>query len=232
MEALSCFSNVDSDTPPPERMRYMTTSEIALNDIEPSSGPEPINKQRRMFLGGALAALLASPRRAMADYEHGPNDPMILLLHGIYQPVPIGKGPADNLNLTTINLSDGSFSTTQIYPIYNVDGTNDQKKVIGTFYVQFAGNKCAYDLPGGSLLMQFNSSPVIQAVGFNTFVPVPDGQGGLFLEGTFELVILEATGVYAGFKGGHNHMVDKLHRLSNGQFDEFCFCNISTYQFP
>ncbi len=52
---------------------------------------------------------------------------------------------------------------------------------------------------------------------------------------------LEATGVYSAFKGGHNHMVDKLHQLVAGTpfadfptsgYDEFCFCNISTYQFP
>lgn len=203
---------------------------------EPSTrqngGLEPINKQRRAWIGGALGALLASSRLAKADFEAGPNDPFILLLHGIYQPVPVGKGPAGNLGLTTVNLSDGSFSTTQIYPIFGVDGANDQRKVIGTFYVQFAGNKCAYDLPGGSIAMQFNSAPVIPTVGFNTFVPIPDGAGGNYLEGTFELMILEATGVYAAFRGGHNHMVDRLHQLANGQFNEFCFCNISQYQFP
>jgi hypothetical protein len=197
-----------------------------------NGGPEPIDKQRRAWIGGALAAMLASSRPAKADFEAAPNDPFILLLHGIYQPVPIGKGPANNLGLTTVNLSDGSFSRTQIYPIFGVDGANDQKKVIGTFYVQFTGNKCAYDLPGGSIAMQFNSGPVIPSIGFNTFVPFSDGAGGNYLEGTFELMILEATGVYSAFKGGHNHMVDRLHQLANGQFDEFCFCNISQYPFP
>jgi hypothetical protein len=210
----------------------MLNNETSTEQMKAAGSTGPINKQRRMFLGGALTALLASSRRAMADYESTPNDPFILLLHGIYQPVPLGKGPADNLNLTTVNLNDGSYSRNQIYPIYNVDGANDQKKAIGTFYVQFGGNKCAYDLPGGSIAMQFNQSPVIPEVGFNKFVAVSDGQNGYFLEGTFELVILEATGVYSGFKGGHNHMVDKLHKLANGQFDEFCFCNISSYQFP
>jgi hypothetical protein len=146
--------------------------------------------------------------------------------------VPAGKGPADNLKLTTVNLSDGSYSTTQIFPVYHIGSGDDPGQAIGKFFVQFGGNKCAYDLPGGSIAMQFNSSPVISTIGFNTFVPVPDGQGGTFLEGTFELTILEATGVYARFKGGHNHMVDKLHHLASGQFDEFCFCNITTYQFP
>ena len=46
--------------------------------------------------------------------------------------------------------------------------------------------------------------------------PVDDGQGGTFLEGTFELTILEGTGIYKPFAGGHNHMVDKLHLLAPG----------------
>jgi len=63
------------------------------------------------------------------------------------------------------------------------------------------------------------------------YVFVDDGQGGAFLEGTFELTILEATGVYRSFVGGHNHMVDKLHFLApgdgSGGADEYCFCFIS-----
>jgi hypothetical protein len=208
----------------------MVTNETPIEQIKP--GHAAINKQRRTFIGGALAALLASSGRVMADNEGTPNDPFILLLTGVYQPVPIGKGPAGNLGLTMVNLSDGSYSKTQIYPIFGVDGANDQKKAIGTFYVQFAGNLCAYDLPGGAIAMQFLPAPTGAPAGFNGFVPFSDGQGGYFLEGTFELLILEATGVYRAFKGGHNHMVDKLHQLATGQFDEFCFCNISQYQFP
>ena len=208
------------------------TDQALIDKSKPGRGQEPTNRQRRALIGGALAALLASSGRLMADNEGTPNDPFILLLQGIYEPVPITKGPLDNLGLTTVNLSDGSYSKTRIYPIFGVDGANDQKKAIGSFYVQFAGSLCAYDLPGGSIAMQFNSGPVISPVGFNTFVPFPDGHRGNYLEGTFELVILEATGVYRAFKGGHNHMVDRLHQLANGQFDEFCFCNISQYQFP
>ena len=80
--------------------------------------------------------------------------------------------------------------------------------------------------------MQFLPAPPGAPAGFNSFVPFPDGSGGFYLEGTFELNIVEANGVYSAFKGGHNHMVDKLHQLANGQFDEFCFCKISSYQFP
>jgi hypothetical protein len=208
----------------------MTTNKASITHAEPGSGPEPINKPRRTFIGGAVAALLASSTRAMADDESTPNDPFILLLTGIYQPV--SHGPANNLGLTTVNLNDGSYSKTQIYPIFGVDGANDQKKAIGTFYVQFAGSRCAYDLPGGSIAMQFLPAPAGAPPGFNGFVPFPDGLGGAYLEGTFELNIVEATGIYRAFKGGHNHMVDRLHQLANGQFNEFCFCNISQYQFP
>lgn len=216
-----------------------------LNDsnhalVNPESGIEhgPRNQQRRNFIGGTLAALAASPmllssRSVVAQQLDTPTDPFILLLTGIYQPVPVGKGP--NLGLKTVNLSDGSYSETKIYPIFgitNEGGAIDQDKAIGNFFAQFNGSLCAYQLPGGAIAMQFEPAPTGAPPGFNGFVPFPDGSGGFFLEGTFELTILEATGVYAPFQGGHNHMVDKLHQLASGQFDEFCFCNISTYQFP
>jgi hypothetical protein len=124
-----------------------------------------------------------------------------------------------------VNLSDGSYSVTKIYPVFGIDGTDeDKKKAIGNFYVQFGGGgHCAYDLPGGAIAMHFTSGG---------FTPHDDGQGGQFLEGTFELTIMEATEVYRAFQGGHSHMVDRLHHLANGSFDEFCSCVISQYPFP
>ena len=210
----------------------MLTNEKSTKEVKPG-GLGPINRQRRTFIGGAVATLLVSSRLAMADNESTPNDPFILLLHGLYQPVPIGQGPADNLGLTSLNLSDGSYSRTQIYPIFGVDGANDQKKSIGNFYVSLKTNSCAYDLPGGAIAMQFTGG------GFPMIIP--DGSGGQYDEGTFELTIAEATGVYSLFKGGHNHMVDRLHQLVAGPlfagfpssgYDEFCFCLISQYAFP
>jgi hypothetical protein len=171
----------------------------------------------------------------MAEENDGrPNNPFILLLKGLYQPVPVGDGPANNLGLSAVNLSDGSYSRTLIYPVFGIPESRDQDKFIGKFYVQITGNLCAYDLPDGAIAMQFASSPVLQDIGFNTFVPFPDGKGGFFLEGTFELMILEATGIYRALQGGHNHMVDRLHQLdaAGTKFDEFCFCNISQYEFP
>jgi len=176
----------------------------------------------RGAMGGALVALLASSGRAIAEGAAAtPDDPFILLLHGIYSPVV--QGP--DLGLSTVNLSDGSYSTTLIYPVFGFPGTpsNENARAIGNFFVQFKGNLCAYQLPKGAIAMKFTSGG---------FTPHPDGQGGHFLEGTWELTVLEASGIYAPFQGGHNHMVDRLHQLSNGKFDEFCFCVISQYQFP
>ena len=216
----------------------MITNEAAANSRKSGNGEEPINMGRRILMGGALAALVSSSERMRAaenEQTDVPNDPFILLLNGIYQPVPQGSGQP-NFGLTTVNLDDGSYSRTKIYPIFGIRGSKDQDKAIGNFYVQFAGNLCAYDLPDGAIAMKFNDPPagVPPELGFNNFssLPFPDGLGGSFLEGTFELVILEATGIYRAFQGGHNHMVDRLHALANGSFDEFCFCNISQYQFP
>ena len=50
----------------------------------------------------------------------------------------------------------------------------------------------------------------------------PDGSGGQYLEGSFDLHITDANGIYEDFKNGHNDMVDRLHGLADGNFDEFC----------
>jgi len=149
-----------------------------------------------------------------------PNDPFVLLLKGLYEPVVHGP----NLGLSVVNLSDGSYSKTKIYPVSGVPGNTNPNKAVGDFYAQVSifGDLCAYHLPGGSFAMRFIDSD---------FIFVPDGFGGRFLEGTFELTVLEGTGIYKSFVGGHNHMVDKLHFLppgdGSGGFDEYCFCQIS-----
>jgi hypothetical protein len=132
-----------------------------------------------------------------------------------------------------VNLCDGSFSKTKIYPVSGLeqdgreqansdDRPNDRdrnaEKAIGTFYVQFAGMMAAYDLPRGALTMTFTE---------NNTIPIPDEQGGTFFIGTFELDVTEATGIYRSFVGGHNKMVDVLHRLADGTFVEHCYCIIT-----
>jgi len=174
---------------------------------------------RRAALGGlaGVGGLLLFPGQLFARAAV-PSDSFVLLLKGRYQPVV----DAPNLGLNTVDLNDGSYSTVRIYPVSGMPGNQDANKAVGRFYVQFNGDLCAYHVPGGSFAMRFTGSD---------FVFVPDGVGGQFLEGTFELTVIEATGVYRPFVGGHNHMVDKLHFLApgdgSGGVEEYCFCFIS-----
>ena len=163
-------------------------------------------------IGGALVTLLARPELATAQV---PPAALVLLLKGLYKPVV--NGP--DLGLSRVDLSDGSYSTTKIYPVSGVRGHRDVLEAIGDFYVQFAGNLCAYDIPGGAIAMRFTPRSNTESV--------PDGSGGSYLQGTFELRIPEATGRYRSFVGGHNRMVDNLHFLASGGADEFCVCLIS-----
>jgi hypothetical protein len=103
-----------------------------INRSKGDDRKEPSNKQRRTFIGGSLAAmlvspLLVSPQRVMAEETEAPNNPFILLLTGIYQPVVHGP----NLGLSAVNLNDGSYSVTRIYPVFgigNEEGSTDQDK--------------------------------------------------------------------------------------------------------
>ena len=164
-------------------------------------------------IGGGLITLLA-PHVSMADEGLRPAS-LVVLLKGLYQPVVDGP----DLGLSTVDLSDGSYSTTKIYPVSGVRGHRNVLEAIGDFYVQFAGNRCAYDLPGGAIAMRFTPRSNTESV--------PDGFGGSYLQGTFELRIPEAIGRYRSFQGGHNRMVDNLHFLASGGIDEFCVCLIS-----
>ena len=142
----------------------------------------------------------------------------VVLLKGRYEPVVA----APDLGLSSVALDDGSYSTVPIYPVRGTPGNTDPNKSIGRFFVQFAGDLCAYHVPGGSFAMRFTGSDAVF---------VDDGAGGQFLEGTFDLDVIEATGIYRPFVGGHNHMVDKLHFLApgdgSGGFEEYCFCFVS-----
>jgi hypothetical protein len=168
-------------------------------------------------IGGGLITLLA-PQLSMADEGRKKPASLVLLLRGLYQPVVDGP----DLGLSTVDLNDGSYSTTKIYPVSGIRHHTNVLEAIGDFYVQFSGSLCAYDIPGGALAMQFTPDS-------NT-VSIPDGSGGSYLHGTFELEITEATRRYRSFMGGHNQMVDLLHFLASGDVDEYCFCFITRRQ--
>jgi hypothetical protein len=165
-------------------------------------------------IGGGLITLLA-PQLATANERAREPASLVVLLRGLYEPVVDGP----DLGLSTVDLSDGSYSTTKIYPVSGVPGHKDVLEAIGDFYTQFEGNLCAYDLPGGAVAMKFSPKSNIDTV--------DDGSGGSYLQGTWELKVKEATGRYRSFVGGHNRMVDSLHLLASGDADEFCVCLIS-----
>src|SRR5439155_14534090 len=156
VEAAVSLEDVPAAIIPEERS--MITHQALINQDKSGSGPEPTNIPRRALLGGAgaLVALLASPARVMAK---APNDPFVLLLKGLYEPVVHGP----NLGLSVVNLSDGSYSKTKIYPVSGVPGNPNPNKAVGDFYAQVSifGDLCAYHLPGGSFAMRFIDSDFI-----------------------------------------------------------------------
>lgn len=206
-------------------MKTLTMANPALiNQNTSGNEKEPTNMHRRTLIGGTLLALLATPGRVMASHEKGEaKDPLVLLLNGPYQPVVNGPDLGLSRRLG-VNLNDGSFVTTKIFPVH-VEGIPckaNENTAIGNFYVQPAppDGLAVYQLPGGAIAMRF----IPECGGLN---PSADGLGGFFLNGTLELRILDTTGIFRHFEGGHNHMVDRLHQLANGTFDEYCFCFIS-----
>ena len=182
-----------------------------------------INKLTFAALAALAVTLLFQTSPTQAG-DHGkaavPSNPFVILLKGTYEPVVDGP----NLGLDSVDLNDGTYSKTQIYRVDGLPGGTDQ--AVGTFYVQaFRGIPnplCAYHVPGGSFTAIF---------GERHFVVTPDGTGGLNIVGTVELEILEGTGIYRSFVGGHIHMDDVLlHRTGtapNFVFDEYCFCYVS-----
>jgi hypothetical protein len=180
----------------------------------------------------ALAHALTIPESARSSLKPGklPANPFVILLRGTYKRVK----RCPDLGLFLVDPCDGSYSTTKIYPVSglpeekgeqanrgNRQGDRDceTETAIGNFYVSIGGDlPVAYDLPGGALTMVFTT---------NNVQSVPDGQGGTFIVGTFDLNITEATGIYQSFVRGHNRMVDILRRLADGTFVEHCFCIIS-----
>jgi len=220
-------------------MNYELRTDPMIKLFNPSIGRlQPTRTTKNLILAsllvGALVSLLSAPAQAAGsspqDRGGQPADTFSILLEGPYKHVVHGP----DLGLSKVDLSDGTFSKTKIFPVSglpeedsedgNRGGTGDRdgetKKRIGNFYVQFSDARglAAYDLPGGALTMHFTEIKL---------KPVPDGQGGTYLVGTAELDITEATGIYQSFIGGHNTMVDILHMLPDGSFVEHCICIIS-----
>ena len=208
------------DRPDVDRDSGTGRAQVAEGSLTPTRALISRRTALRGAIGGALGGglILLAPQLALADEGAKRRPSLVVLLRGLYQPVV--NGP--DLGLSTVDLNDGSYFTTKIYPVSGVRGHRNVLEAIGDFYVQFTGNRCAYDLPGGAVAMKFTPKS-------NT-ASVPDGFGGSYLQGTYELHIPEANGRYRSFVGGHNRMVDNLHFLASGDVDEFCVCLISSRQ--
>ena len=155
------------------------------------------------------------------DHDQRINNRFVILLSGVYRPVPVGHGPKGNLGLILPHLNNGRY---QKVPIYNIDGEvpghKDEDKAIGTFYVLGGEGLCAYDLPGGSLTAKFTRTNDVTTA-------YEESANGRAFDGTFPLVILEATGIYQSFVGGYVHMVDILKfRAADAALVEDCYCHI------
>lgn len=218
----------------------LNTANIVTKTLNQSINCLPLTKIKNFMLISLLVAtLIPVPLQSAAPSPHPggrPADTFSILLSGPYEAVP-EKPIVDcpDLGLLQANICDGSYSKTKIFAVSGLpdedsglanrgkrsgDDERDMKR-IGTFYVQFVGNHAAYDLPGGALTMLFTADNTVSA---------PDGQGGTYFVGTVDLDIVEATGIFESFVGGHNKMVDILHQLADGTFVEHCICVISRPQ--
>jgi hypothetical protein len=131
-------------------------------------------------LAALAATLLFQTSIARAD-DHGkavpPSNPMVILLEGTYGPVVDAPDlfPPEDLN-------NGNYKTV---PIYNIDSgvpaPNDE--VVGNFYAFGGHGIVTYDLRKGGLRAKF--IPELE----DTEV-IPDGAGGIYINGTYELDIL------------------------------------------
>src|SRR5438477_6027343 len=172
----------------------------------------------------ALAATLLFQTSITRADDHGkavpPSNPFVILLEGTFGLAMAEDVP--DLGLVLPDLRNGKYQTV---PIYNLDsgvpGPSDE--ACGTFYALGGEMLFAYDLRKGALTaMMIDGTSVVERI--------PDLVGnGFTLAGTYELDILEATGIYRSFAGGHIHMVDVLHVAPGFPTVrvEHCFCHIS-----
>ena len=182
---------------------------------------EPMKINNKLTLAALAATLLFHTSITRAG-DHGkavpPSNPFVILLEGTFQPA----GVVRDLGLVLPHLNNGVY---QKVPIYRIDsgvpGPTDE--VVGTFYAVGGEMLFAYDLRKGVLTaMMIPGTSVVERIN--------DAVGnGFTLQGTYELDILEATGIYRSFAGGHIHMVDVLHITPGTPIVrvEHCFCYIS-----
>ena len=87
---------------------------------------------RKTAIGGGLVALgaLVLPGQVRAQAKTQPDNSFVVLLKGLYRPVTHGP----NLGLSMVDLNDGSYSTTRIYPVNGTPGNANPNKPVGDFW--------------------------------------------------------------------------------------------------
>ncbi|HUS35533.1 MAG TPA: hypothetical protein VM680_09305 [Verrucomicrobiae bacterium] len=177
-----------------------------------------ITSFKKLTLAAAFGTtlLLASLSARAGDAKAvPPANNFVVLLEGTFQ----RAGVVADFGLQLPNLNNGKYQKVPFYHVESgVPGPNDP--VVGTFYALGGEGYFCYDLGKGALT-------AMMIMGASDTETIPDGEGGVFIVGTYELDILEATGIYRSFLGGHIHMVDNLHVTAAGTFVEHCFCFIS-----
>lgn len=177
-----------------------------------------INTFKKLAYAATFAATLLFPTsttRADDTKSVPPANNFVVLLEGTFRPA----GVVEDFGLLLPDLNNGRYMTVPFYHVESgVPGPNDP--IAGAFYALGGEGLFCYDLGKGGMtaMMIMDAS--------NT-VTIPDGEGGIFINGTYELDILEATGIYRSFQGGHIHMLDTLHITAGGTFIEHCFCFVS-----
>ncbi|MEK7684852.1 MAG: hypothetical protein AAB466_05480 [Verrucomicrobiota bacterium] len=162
---------------------------------------------------GTLVALLSSAGEALGQTVPASN-PFVILLDGFWEPVAAVPG---NLGLALPHLSNGKYRQVTIYNLASgFPGPTDE--VVGTAYALGGEGVIAYGLRDGALTAKF--------VG-NNLVTTTNADGSTTMTGTYDLNIMEATGIYQSFVGGHIHMVDVMKHNLDGSILEHCFCHIS-----
>src|SRR5690349_10444689 len=110
-----------------------------------------INVIRLTLASVALALLFGQVQLSAQDAadRNDKGDQLVLLLKGVYQPV----AHAPKLGLTSVDLDDGTYASTNIYSFED----HRTERPEGTFYVNADVSTCAYHLPGGAFAAHFTS---------------------------------------------------------------------------
>src|SRR5258708_18476181 len=116
------FSSCRTQRKKPSSEENMNIRNESIKQLARGADPQAMSRRGflqtagTVLLGASLVPGIGSPRLAAKNAV--PSNPFIVLLKGVYQPVPAGQAPSNNLGLSTVNLKDGSYSKTRTDPVW------------------------------------------------------------------------------------------------------------------